>query len=240
MKTLGILFTILICPLTLFAQNVLPEVIPAKIQVAYIPQGFDNNDKAQLVIEGSFSSTCYKVGPYQVKVDPATNSISILQSAYKYKGLCMMIPVKYTNVIDLGILAFSPAFTVKDATDGVVLGKMPIKVATRVEADDYLYAPVADASVNVHNYTVTVSGSFSNNCIVFKDLRVTRESHNVVIALPVTEVSHRLPCKDEVVPFSKTVNLPFLNESRYLLHVRALNGQAVNKIFEIGGGDIRR
>lgn len=239
MKILGILFTMLVCPLTLFAQDVLPEVVPTKITTTYIPQGFDSNDKAQLAIEGSFSNTCYKVGPYQLKVDPITSSILILQTAYKYKGLCMMIPVKYTNVIDLGILGFAPEFTVKDVTDGAVLGKMPLKIANKAEADDYLYAPVTEASVNVRNRTVTVSGSFSNNCIVFKDLKVARESHNVVIALPITEVNYRLPCKDEAVPFIKTVNLPFLNEGRYLLHVRALNGQAVNKIFEIGGGDIR-
>jgi hypothetical protein len=240
MKVFGLLLLSTIS-LTAAAQDfpdVLPEVVPAKISTAYIPQGFDNNDKSQIVVEGTFSSTCYKVGPYQIKADPFTNTVTVLQLAYKYKGLCALIPVKFTNVIDLGMLTPS-RWEVRDASDNGPLGKMPVKPSQTVQADDYLYAPVSEMTIDVRGRTVTISGQFSNDCMLLKDFQVIRESHNVVIALPISEISRRPVCTDGDFPFRKMMNLPFLTDGRYLLHVRALNGQALNKIFQIGGDDNR-
>ena len=217
------------------AQDELPRAIPLKIIKAYIPAGFDNNDRVQVVVEGILPSTCYKVGPYKVDFDVRKMELKILQSAYKYKGPCMEMPVPFQNILNIGISPLGD-FLVRDGRDDSSLGRLPIAMAKTVRADDYLYAPVSEVTIDSRWRRVTISGSFSNNCMVLREIRMIRESHNVVTALPISEAltGTGVECKNGIFPFTKTVNLPMLNEARYLLHVRSLDGQATNKLFTLG------
>ncbi len=61
-----------------FAQQ--PTTVDVPIRKAYLPKGFDNNDNVQLIVEGEFRNSCYKVGATRVEVEPGV--IKIFQSAY--------------------------------------------------------------------------------------------------------------------------------------------------------------
>lgn len=216
-----------------WAQDELPQAVPLKIQEAFIPGGFDSNDRVQITVEGTLPSTCYKVGPYRTEFDRAKNELKIIQYAYKYRGECMAMTVRFQNTMNVGIAPIGQ-FTVRDGTDDASLGKLPVAAAKTAKADDYLYAPVNEVSINARHRNVTISGMFSQSCMALKDVKMIRESHNVVTALPVSEPLIGVECKAGLYPYSKTISFPFLNDARYLLHVRSLDGQATNKLFTIG------
>jgi len=231
MKLLVTLFFALF-PLFAMSNDTSPEVVPMAIKTAYIPRGFDSNDNIQIVVEGYLPNTCYRVGPHSFRLDSRSKTVSLQQYAYKYKGLCLMMTVPFTQVIELG-LAETGQYKVVDLHYDTTLGNLPVKVATTTQADEYLYAPVENLEVDIKNLSLEISGHFTNSCMRLRETKVDLESHNVVVVLPVAESVDSSGCKEGDFPFSGKVSLPILTEGRYLIHVRSLNGQAVNKLVNI-------
>jgi hypothetical protein len=59
---------------------------------------------------------------------------------------------------------------------------------------------------------------------------------NVLVVLPIAKQFSNVDCKAGRFPFKIEKPLPTLQPGKYLLHVRSMNGQAINKLFEIEGG----
>ena len=79
-----------------------PDTITVSFSKVYVPTGFDDNDRTQVTIEGTFPNTCYKVGPYATKIDPLTRTITVQQQAYRYQGVCLqdkskLLPYSYSE-----------------------------------------------------------------------------------------------------------------------------------------------
>lgn len=81
------------------------EVIKSNFQTAFIPAGFDSNDRVQIVGRGSFPNGCYKSGPTNVRVDKKNKVIELRSSAYKYAAdFCVSVIVYYNDIVDIGVL----------------------------------------------------------------------------------------------------------------------------------------
>jgi hypothetical protein len=199
---------------------------------AYIPVGFDNINRSQLVVEGVFRDTCFRVGPHQIQVNGGT--ITITQGTYRYKGFCSDMLVPFSQTIELGILKIG-SYTVVDGVSGRVLGTLPIVQAPVKSAatypDDYLYAPISDASLLVEGgqKRIVLSGTFTDDCTRLTEIR-TQIFGKVIQVLPITERSPGA-CHRKFHPFqiSKPVVVP---DGHYLLHVRSLSGNAVSKMVD--------
>lgn len=218
------------------AQELRPQVVPISLTASYIPQGFDSNDNAELVIEGALSNTCYKVGPQDVRVDKKAGVIKIRQMAYKYAGICLEMLVPFHQVVNLGILDSKTEYQVVDGVGGQTLGTLPIRPATSASADDYLYAHVSEAVVTHRtdgSSTAAIAGNFTNSCMKITEIKVIPESKNVLTVLPIAELGDMGNCHVGSYPFKRTVNLPAVADGRYLLHVRSVSGQAVNTLFNV-------
>lgn len=219
---------------TAFADEVQPLLVDDTFQMAYIPDGFDSNDKVQIAAEGKFPNTCYKVAGYKSSVDTVNKVITILPQAYKYDTLCLRMEVRYHHVIELGLME-AGIYTIKDQTSGNVLGSLNVRQAKSSDPDDYLYAPVLSARVRWedNDYSLHVEGKFTNSCIVFKEMRVSLQNR-VVVAQPITEFEKRDDCVAGEFPFEYE---QFIKTSpdpgRYLLHIRVLNGSAINQFVDI-------
>lgn len=219
-----------------FCADVLPELLPLKIKAIYIPGGFDNNDRAQVVIEGTLPNTCFKAGPSRVQLDVANKTLIVQAFAYKYRGECISMETRFQDTVNIGILPAMP-MVVKDGFDNAQVGNIKIATAKTQSADDYLYAPLSEVYVDAKRNQVTFSGIFTDSCAQLQEVRVFQENSNVVTALPISTGQFGPHCVKGEFPFSKTVSLPFLVESRYLLHARSLDGQAINKLFSIGASN---
>ncbi|MGE0616428.1 MAG: hypothetical protein AB7P04_12380 [Bacteriovoracia bacterium] len=217
-----------------FANPGDPELVNLIPSQVYMPTGFDHNDNSQVVIRGEFSNTCYKVGPTQVEVDPASGKVSIKNQAYFYGGcFCFYVLVPYDKVVDLGMLAPGDHALSFSDDDGKteVLGNISVATAKPgAGPDDFLYLPASEMTVlkTPGQPQVELRGEYTNTCMVHKETRIVRNRKDVVEILPVAEMLTRDDCQNARVPFVIKAQLPKDLKGKVLVHARALSGKSLN------------
>ena len=211
-----------------------PELIPFKISEGNVPQGFDDNDNLQAVVEGFFPNGGYKVAPASIITKNGT--FKIQANAYRYYGFCIQMIVPFQQVVDLGIHA-AQIYNIHAVGQGE-LKKLNVKASSNPGPDDYTYAPIKQIYVsrnpdNPSKRRVLLSGEFTLSC-----LRITRVEvsvhHNVIIVLPIAEVDRANQCNEGIFPFEVSQELPDVEDGRYLVHVRTLNGNSFNRVITLG------
>ncbi len=218
------------------SNDMMPQKVYVPIAHAYIPGGFDSNDRAQIVIEGAFSNSCYKMGPYESTLDPISGKLTIRQTAYKYNGHCLAMMIPFNQTINLGVL--SPrSYTVVDGTTSATIGTLPVKASISVDSDDYVYLNVIDAYLHHgqdNTHKLYLQGVLPSACWKVKETKVFPDGKDVIVALPILEMDTTIPCGEYAVPYTVVVDSPAgLSAGRYLLHVRSLSGNSVNKLIDI-------
>lgn len=210
---------------------------PIKVGVpfnhAYIPDGFDDNDVVQFVAEGLFTNSCYRQTQPTVDVDHESRVISVGPVAYKYEGFCLQVVLPFDRVIDVGVLK-AGRYKVVQSAERKVLGEIDVKPASTIAPDDHLYAPVSQAYVRSRGSksNVYLSGNFPVSCMKIKEIRTLIQ--NEVLALqPIAEIDPSVPCQAGVFPFETRAESGPMTTGRYLLHVRSLNGKAINSLFDV-------
>lgn len=234
LKTLGAVLLAIWCGPVYGDFSVPPDLVKVGVHTAYIPSGFDDNDRAQVVVEGIFSDSCFRVGPHEVDIDRTNKIITVYQTAYRYSGICLTYLVPFYSVVDLGLLN-AGEFKVVDGVRHAALGSLPVTVARGPDPDDYFYAPVSDARVVSRDgkQEILISGNLPDDCLAFQQIIVQQENKNVISVRPVIEKIDRNDCHEGAFAYQQSAPLPDLTKGRYLLHVRSLNGQAVNKLVDI-------
>ncbi|MBL7543228.1 MAG: hypothetical protein JNL11_05400 [Bdellovibrionaceae bacterium] len=210
-----------------------PQLKVSGIEGSYIPQGFDSNDNVQMVVEGVFKDTCSKPGPAQFAVNQATKTVEVLTTEYRYAGPCLDVLVPHDTVVNLGVLGQGTYRVMQK--NGRQLGSLVVQQALRATADDYLYAPVSQVYLKNSGaqVSVTLSGSFSNSCMSMAQV-LTRVQGNVIVVQPLAHYNKEASaCANVLVPFEKTVIINGVRPGRYLLHIRSLNGNSVNNLYNI-------
>jgi hypothetical protein len=210
-----------------------PATVPTLYNTLYVPDGFDSNDNTQVVAEGMFSNACYRPANPNVKVDSSKKTISIGPVAYKFNGFCLQIILPYDRVIDLGMVPSGQYKLIQEA-NGQELGQINIKPATNLAADDFLYASISQAfyySENGKNQVV-LTGDFPNSCMKMQEVRIELQS-KVIVIQPIADMQAGSNCTGGKFPFRQVVELKSVHAGRYLLHVRSLNGRAVNTLIDV-------
>jgi hypothetical protein len=233
---------------TLYAQDVrVPEIVELKSVNVFAPQGFDDNDKVEIVVDGILPNTCHKMGPTDVRV--AGSKVHVRQYAYRYRGLCTQMATSFTTPpVSLGIMPFGDYSIIGEGDDNqVAMASLPIGIASQEAADEHLYAPVDDVKVQLvsternnkdelvaSDYRVVVQGSFSKSCAKIRpeEFKVRiGASARVIEVLPIIERLER-PCTPHLEPYSAEVMVRGVTPGRYLLHVRSLSGASWNQVRE--------
>ncbi len=207
-----------------------PVKVPFTFSKMYAPNGFDSNDMVQIVGEGVFKNACYRHAETKVIVDDTSRTVTIEAAAYEYSGLCLQVLVPFERTVDIGILK-SGKWDILQGNTEKRLGTVVISTAVNQTADDFQYAPVSQAffqQVDGRN-EVLLSGEFTNSCLVIQDVKVSVEPEAIVIQ-PIAQLNDGPDCKMGRFPFLKTLNVGSLKPGKYLLHVRSMNGNAVNTI----------
>lgn len=208
-----------------------PQLKNSALDMGYIPNGFDSNDQAQIVVEGTYRDTCSKPAGTRFTVNEATKTIQLSTYEYRYSGPCLDMLVPHDEVVNLGIVNAGLYQVVQSS--GRSLGRLNVVAATKQSPDDFLYAPVSQAYArNVNGQLlVTVSGSFSNSCMRLQKVQAHVQT-NVVTVQPLAQLAQG-PCVAGNFPFEQTTAVNAPRSGRYLLHVRSLNGKSINNLFDI-------
>jgi hypothetical protein len=203
---------------------------------AFIPVGFDDNDETLLVLDGYLPSGCYRLTRPETAVDQEAKTITVTPMARYFDVPCIEARVPFHYEVRLGILAAGD-YTVK-VNDGNAVLRQSLSIAESTTAgpDDYLYAPVDDVTVRPNADTghleAVLQGRFTRACLDWEDVRV-EDNGDTVNVLPIMHETDPNACTDAERVYKKIVPLPdSITPGRHLLHVRSLNGQAVNFLFE--------
>lgn len=207
----------------------------------FTPSGFDDNDNAQIVIDGSLPNSCYRAGPTDISVDSQNKVIHILDKAYLYQGgYCLMTLVPYTKTLSLGVLAAGKYRIEFEDSRGEVssLGFIRIMISDNPGPDSQLYAPITEAflenRMNRSKPVLVMRGYFSNTCIEMGQVKAIRNEPDVIEVLPLIKTTPGPDCRSKQVPFEYRfpIQAALLPEKsgKYLIHIRSLNGQSINLV----------
>ena len=215
-----------------FAQRV-PTVVPSSFSKIYVPEGYDDNDKVQIVGEGMFPNSCFRYEDTRLKVNHENKTISIESFAYKYQGICLMVIVPFDEVLDVGLLQ-KGTYKIVEARSNEKLGEINIKVATKAEPDDFMYAPISQAFFKQGCFSddIYLTGNFPLSCMKIKSVQMHLQSDGIVVQ-PIAEIDESKSCESGEFPFKASVNASHLKTGRYMLHVRSMNGKAINSLIDM-------
>ena len=210
-----------------------PSKVPAVFDRVYAPHGFDSNDHVQITGEGLFRNTCYRHAQTTVRIDNDAHQIFLGPVAYEYSGLCLQIILPFERTIDLGLLK-PGSWEVRQETSGALLGSLSIREASSANADDFLYAPISQAFFRQSGADgeILLTGEFSNSCLSL-DRVETQVSADSIVLQPIARFDAGPSCSTGKFPFSHVVTVLLIPPGRYLLHVRSMNGHAVNSLVEV-------
>ncbi len=221
------------------AAHAEPSLVPSPVEKVFVPQGFDDNDSTEVVLHGHFPNTCYKVGPVKVERGTDGKSITLEALSYYYGGFgCAQVLVPFVQTAQLGVLN-EGMFQIKIKGQPEIPSRgLEIAHAQTQSPDDYLYAPVESASINGEDgepATLKIEGNYPYmfiGCMMITELRTSITSDNVVVVQPITQIKDDSEC-----PLSKKYSfekeLGALAKAEYLIHVRTLDGNALNRLVDL-------
>lgn len=226
-----------------FAQEMpKPELIVEVPEHVFAPVGFDDNDNAQVVMSGEFMSTCFKLAPAKVTVDQAKKKVFLRNQAYYTdSSWCVRVPSPYVQTVDLGALPRGEYQVLVQGRNGKFASRTKLVVAATKKpnspfgTDDQLYAVAEDVKLkkDAQNRPVefTLSGQLTSTCIFLVGIEVRHDQPDTVEVLPITEQRGE-DCQRWLTPFTKPFAIPEGLKDHTLVHVRSLNGQSVNRVYE--------
>lgn len=229
------------------AQNHFPPyLITSPVETVYVPVGFDDNDNVEVILYGHLYNNCVKVGPATATVSEQTKTITVKAQSWSYyhqscEGQEMYNP--FTQPIQVGPLK-AGSYQIKiEGRPEAKSTALVVTPHTKSTPDDFLYAPVEELSISEDFerkiQSLTLSGEFldqPNGCVVLNRIETKVVSENVIVVLPIAEQQFGVKCSDLSVSsrFKKTVKIPGFLSGKYLIHVRVLNGQSLNRIYRLG------
>lgn len=225
----------------------MPVEISAPITHVFVPVGFDDNDTVEIIIHGHFANTCFKAGTAFGIVDEQAKTVRIAAKALSYASAeCLAMRIPFVQVVKLGqIPAGSYVVRVQGSAD--IQATLEVATATTERADDYLYAPVEDVllepvfeDLTSNRFRLTLSGVFPSSaagCMVLQEVLLL-PFEDVLIVLPKAKVIKEgpeclsaAPARKRRFSWSQEVDLEFKDD--FLIHVRVLNGQSLNKVIQV-------
>ncbi len=211
------------------------ELVNVDSRTVFAPIGFDDNDEAEIVIEGFLPGDCYKVSSPDVAVDVDAKLITVKSMARRFAVPCIEILVPFHYTVRLGLLGEGQYKITVPGPEITLQEALPVRHAFGPGPDDFPYVPVDSVDVHLdrvaHHMVATVRGRFTSSCMRWVESRV-EDNGRTVNLLPILAIDALDRCDPTETSYEQTVVLPdSIRWGRHLLHVRTLNGQAVNHIF---------
>ena len=234
---------------SLFAT--VPEKVELPIETIYtVERGFDTNDAAEVSVYGYLPDTCHKLAQGEAMVNHSDKTIHVRVEGYRTPGqICLEILTPFLEVIHVGPLPQGD-YRVQSLTSPDLIGKLQVEPAVSDSRDDYLYAPVDSIAVKSADQslesagdvaqTLKVTGTYPmllKGCMRLTELRTYAAPNNVLIVQPISQIFEDGKCNAaEVDPynrFSVSKKLESSLRGKTLVHVRTLNGRALNKVVDL-------
>jgi hypothetical protein len=239
-------FSQTIAILTLFTSQISLALIepterPAPIKRVFVPAGFDDNDLAEVVIQGVFPTSCFRLGQSGFEVDQSQNRIEVWASAYEYSaGTCADVQTSFIIPLKVGILK-EGSYEIRLRGDSTTIATLKIGKAVSESADDFLYAPVEGANVKfdsaIGTQSLRIFGRLplsKRGCLILREVRMNPVENDVLVVLPIMAQLDGEACNGVSSEFDVTVPLTTALKGDKLIHIRSINGDSYNNFANFG------
>jgi hypothetical protein len=217
------------------------------------PNGFDDNDPIEFMIEGILPNACYAINETP-KLAATYDSFTVRQPTYrKTEGPCAAPdgalkgitanPYPFKDVVKMGSLQKGKDYKLFYLTTaGFRNRSFNVKAAPTDSTDSLNYAYVENAYIPVRSFEgapvrIVVQSALTSSCQrPIKEFRLDPDDNpndDIVVILPEVEVAKDDLCFAIYEPFERVVEVPGLKAGRYQLQVRSFNGGSVNRIFNV-------
>jgi hypothetical protein len=221
--------------------------IPVEALLAPIT-GFEEKNVIQVVLYGYLPNSCYTLSDSTVE-RVSDSTFEVRQFAlHDTGGMCadeasmpaharMIVP--FTQEVSIGHLAAGTyRFEWSKSGDGHPVRTLVVSHNVSPTTDTLPYAAVSAAKAqdvisSLQPVVVTLSGVLNSTCThLNKQVRVIHED-DVLVLLPTVRVDTGVMCGQVMIPFETRIDLGPLPPGIRLIHVRSMNGRAVNKVINV-------
>lgn len=226
------------------------DTVEISVQALLAPvQGFDDNDNVQVVLYGYLPNACYTLNESKVEKLADDKHFRIHQYATRdNQGVCaqdstlpvhMQMRVPFTQEVNLGSLEMGEYRFESYREDGSIQSRiLNVGKAKAPTIDSLPYAAVSNATVadvflGQQNVDVVISGIFNSTCTELDSDVKLDDQGDVVVVMPTVKVNPDDVCAQVLRPFARTINLGKKAPGNYLIHVRSMNGKAINRVFTV-------
>ncbi len=206
-----------------------PELVLAPIQRTFVPQGFDDNDNAQVIVTGAYPNSCYHVGHTQYWIDRQAKKIDIEVTTYKTNNeFCLQVYVPFQQEISVGVLDKGD-YTVTVNQDNRNARPMVVRDSPTVTPDSHIYAPVSQI-IRTGPREFMLRGTFHSSCLNMESVKLNYEAGEVIAVLPMATYDSN--CFETGQAHAWESRFRVRNElaGDFLMHVRSLNGDSLNTV----------
>lgn len=218
------------------------------VQGVFAPKhGFDDNDNVQIIVDGILPNACYKKSQTLYSVDALAHTITVQQYAFKDEsGSCadpanlpeeLKMQIPFMADVEVGNLEQGEYTLIYKSLNGEAHKTLFIDKASSTTIDNLYYAITTDiyspseVSVNSSTIKLVISGFLNSSCTVIDKLDVQFVDDTIVI-LPQVKKTHNY-CMPVAKDFVNEVYIKTPPAGRYQVHVRSVNGSAVNRLFSV-------
>jgi hypothetical protein len=208
---------------------------PIPVNTVFVPEGFDSNDTVEVYIKGYLPNLCYQNPEFKIQKVIGNNVfVEVEARINSIPGMaCPEVIVPFEMPIRLGQLRsgrYNLVFNYQTPYKTVQQVSVAPAVSTRI--DDYLYAMVDEVKY-INNEIMELSGYNPSSCFELDKVEIYNNKRDTYSVLPRLRMTGGA-CPRVLVPFKYQVR--FKNQlpaSEVLLHIRTMNGHALNKIIRV-------
>jgi hypothetical protein len=220
--------------------NAFAEEVVVDSKNLHIPAGYDYNDRDITVFaSGELPDTCYRRPEGRVKIDDAGRlRLEIVATRIRDpKLVCIMSTIPYLVPVSLGHLQLlEGTHSIVINADRIMEREFEIVVdkPSSTSVDNYSYANVTKVELIEDENgmkSIMIAGYHPTSCMSLTELRVLpNENRDTFSVLPIIEkISDE--CTRVIKPFSVFLPIPELGSQDVLVHVRKIDGHAINSFF---------
>ena len=210
-----------------------PYLTHVPIKHIYVPAGFHDHQDAEVIVSGYMPNLCHKSPKTEVVVEGGVINIQAKALYYQDSSyFCPQVLVPFVEVVNVGLLDKGLYQIVGNAgTPFEKRAHITIKEYSSDAIDDYVFANVHHVEKTSSEREILLKGHNPSDCF---ELDRIEYSSNEVDTFNVYPIMRQVSdfCPKKKVPFEFSFVVPTeIIRAQVLLHVKAMDGRSVNKLY---------
>ena len=210
------------------------EDVSISLTNVFVPKGFDSNDQVEIIISGELPSTCYLRPRGETKIE--NNRVVVEMKATKIVDrniVCIEAIIPYLISVPLGELSVGNYdIAVNVGADSEKTSSIQIDNPSSNSINNFNYANVTNVQRPSLEREIIISGIHPSSCMEIERVEViTNPISNTYSVLPIIKQAQPI-CDSMIKPFAFTLKLPNGRTAQELVHIRKIDGTALNFLIE--------